>query len=734
MVPRESKKGFYNSLSWHALLISLSGGLLLPSDNQASAEDLSVGNDKKYPLEEIIVTAARTGASNLQETAIAITALTSDLLKQAAISNLRDVGAIVPGLQVTSNTDFAQIYLRGVGSNNIFAGTEASVGLHQDGVYIARPSAMLGEFLDVERIEVLRGPQGTLYGRNSAGGTLNIISRRPNTEEVTAEARAGYGNYNLFTAAGYINGPISNGKLAGALSVLYLKHDGYRKNLVKSGNDIDSKDSFSVRGQILWDVSSNLSVLFRADFAHERGATYGYHTFVEPVPAPALIANANAGYFDRVTLNFPHRRERDNFGGSLQLEWQISDDWFLTSLAAYRDNYYLAQVDSDATELDLLRVFLVENQNQFSEEITVSGGFRGFDLLFGAYYFTEEIDADGTQLGLVSLGIARTPGPLVKTEAIAVFANIQYPFSERLSGEFGIRYSHDKKEFDKVDGLSILNRDGTIGVQVTNLTFPRQSRIDSVVTPKFGLNYKYSEDIFLYAVATRGFKGGGFNFTAAAMGSFKPEFIWAYEIGVKASLLDNTFILNTSAFSYDYRNLQVQAFIMPGTVDITNAASASIHGIEIETRYAVNQAFELSGQVSYLSASYDDYPGATVSGGGEINASGNWLNSAPKWSGNVGLNYQKEVGTGLLYSRLSVSWTSRIFFTADNNFVDAQASYALVDMSISYRWAEAKYEIGLWGRNILDKQYVTSTASFPAARAGRAGDPATIGLQFAIHY
>ena len=121
-------------------------------------------------------------------------------------------------------------------------------------------------------------------------------------------------------------------------------------------------------------------------------------------------------------------------------------------------------------------------------------------------------------------------------------------------------------------------------------------------------------------------------------------------------------------------------------------------------------------------------------GGGEINASGNWLNSAPKWSGNIGVNYQKKVGPGLLYSRLSVSWTSRIFFTADNNLVDAQESYALLDMSLNYSWGDDRYEVGLWGRNILDRQYVTSTASFPAARAGRAGDPATIGLQFAIRY
>lgn len=679
-------------------------------------------------LEEIKVTATRTGTSNMQETPLAVTAVDGKFIDNRVITDLRDIGPLVPGLMVGENTGAAQLYIRGVGSNNVFAGSEPSVGLYVDGVYVARPIGMLSNFLDVERIEVLRGPQGDVYGRNATGGAINIISRTPDLQTTSVRVQAGYGTYNQATLDGAVGGPLIKDKLAASVSAQYSAHDGYRENIVDGVPDVDTQQSFSIRGQLLVASSDRLRLLVRGDYTRERYIPYGYHAFLEPVAAP--LADSLFDDYSRVAHNFASTGQRDGWGTSLEIEWTLSDAWSVTSLASLRGTHYRLELDTDGTELDLIRSFLEEQQQQFSEELTLRGDLGGVQLLVGAYFFDEDNDMAGSDLRLIAAGFSRRPAPVLATKATALYANVSYVFSERLSADFGLRYSRETKDYEKHDGLFTLDT----MEKFVELSFEKETITDSVTTPKLGLNYKVSEDFFLYAKATRGFKSGGFNFTAAERGGFQPETLWAYEIGSKISLADNRIHLNSALFHYDYNDLQVQAFIVPGTADITNAASATVSGAELELRAAVTDSFELSGYIAYLDADYEDYPEAPIAGGGSVDASGNALNNAPTWSASFAAIYRQQIAAGTLFLEADLSWVTDIFFTVDNNAVETQRGYALVNMSARYEWADGRYAATLWARNIFDQHYVNGSAAFPPSRAGRAGAPATFGVRLSFRH
>ena len=262
-----------------------------------------------FVLEEIIVTATKMGDTRLQETPIAITAFTADALERTGIKDVRDLAGSTPNLVVAQNGAFAQLYIRGIGSNNVFAGSDPSTTVHMDGVYLARPAAVFNNFLDVERIEVLRGPQGTLYGRNSVGGTINIISRLPDNQ-ARAKAQATIGNYDLFRGEAYVSGPLVEDKLYGSVSLMGSKHDGYFKNVVASGNDRASEDTWGARAILRATPNEALEMVFRADYLADYGHFVGNQALLQPfrpvAGGPAdPVTEAIRGDWHTVALDSP---------------------------------------------------------------------------------------------------------------------------------------------------------------------------------------------------------------------------------------------------------------------------------------------------------------------------------------------------------------------------------------------------------------------------------------------
>ncbi len=695
----------------------------------ASAPAVSAEEDKPLLLDEIIITASKTGNSDLQKTPLAVTAFTADMIDKSAMTDIRDLEQLTPGLTISENTTLAQIYVRGVGTNSVFAGADPSTSISLDGVYIARPSASFTSFLDVERIEVVRGPQGTLYGRNSVGGNINIISKKPSLDELVYKGQVSVGDYNFKRFEGHISAPIIANKLAFSVAGQVSKHAAYRKNIARVGNDLDNEDTSMVRGQLLLKPSEKVEMIARADyFKANNFGIYGFGTLLTHSPAP--LANSIFGNTRLVAHNAPTNANKDNWGTSLEVNADLNDRWSLKSLSAYRESSYFVHLDADASDLDIVRTNIGEDQSQFSQEVNVLGKFDRGTLLLGTYYIHEDIigTVGGEGVEIVPLGISRHPEPIVNTDAWAVFGQASFDVTDKLSLIAGARYTDEKKDFEKKDGLFLR---GT-GIRVVDLSFPKETGNYSAVTPKFGINYQASDDVLLYASATRGFKSGGFNLTASIPGGYGPEKLWAYEAGIKSNLAEDRLRLNLTGFTYDYKDLQVQSTVVVASIDITNAATSTISGLELEAVAKATTDLDLFFNVAYLDAKYDQYPGAVILGGGTIDASGNRLANAPKWSGSFGGEYGHDFSWGRLFAQAQYSWKSRVFFTADNNAVETQSSFGVVNATIGAETPDGKYRLSLYGRNITDKQYVTTTGSFPLVPAGRFAPPATVGLRLTV--
>ncbi|HLF32174.1 MAG TPA: TonB-dependent receptor [Xanthomonadales bacterium] len=684
-------------------------------------------------LEEVIVTASKVGAASLQSTPISITALTSDDIERSLIANQRDLTQFVPNLFITENTTLAQVFIRGVGTNAVFAGADPSSTIHLDGVYVGRPAATFSNFLDVERVEVLRGPQGTLYGRNSAGGTINIISRKPG-DEVESKFQANIGNESLLQLEGYISGPLSE-SLSGSFSASHSAHDGYREMILPTAqvDEIDDEDTQSFRGQLRFLTGEDTEILLRADYSQWDQTVLGYDK-VLVFPSLTPTVNSVFGDFKRLPDDGPSIYDREDWGSSLEINTGLSEHWSLKSLTAYRENDMYLQADTDNTDLPILITTIDDQSQTFSQEFNLTANFERLSLLVGAFYYDENNDSNLFLQFLVP-GTSPNYFPNVKIESWAAFGQATYSLTDRLNLIVGGRYIDEQKTFNQDFRVNLLATGNPI---VGPITFTSVLDGDDV-TPKFGLDYQLTEEVMAYGSVTKGYKSGGFNFNMTnptlpdgSQRAFGPEEIWAYEIGAKGEYLNNTLRLNAAAFIYDYTDLQVQSFIVAGVIDITNAADAEIKGVELEILARPTPRLELSAALAYLDATYSSFRQAQITGGGFIDATGNNLNSAPESSASLAAQYVFPLSSGgQIYLRGEYNWQDQVFFTADNNDIETQDSFGLVNASLGYETANGSWRVVLWGKNLSDEEYVTGTAGFPpGGRSGRPGLPLTFGLRF----
>lgn len=686
------------------------------------------GQDEQTPvvLEAVTVTATKVGESDLMRTPLSVTAFNDAYLEDMVVANIRDLVLTTPGLMISQNTDLAQIYIRGVGSNNVFAGSDPSSTIHQDGVYLARPQNSFGNFLDVERIEVLRGPQGTLYGRNSVGGTINIISKRPSLTSLEALGRLTVGNENLWRAETYVNGALTD-TVAGSLALQRSQRDPYRQNVAPTGNDVDDEDVKSARAQLLWKATDSAEVLLRGDYYEDDTQLYGGNSPIVPPTSPAPLARSIVGDPGKVALNGPSRAQREAAGTSAEVNLVLSDRWTLKSLSAYRDNSYAAISDPDGTELDINRTLLTEDQKQYSQEFNLIGSYERLQWFLGAFYFAEDVDST-IEVQARAANLSTIFAPHLDTDTWAVFGQVEYGVTDRLSLTLGGRYTDERKRWARPAGRFVTDT----STRTLDLTLLPQIGDYEEFTPRVGFEYAMTEESLLYGSVSRGFKSGGFNITSTRPGGYDPETMLAYEVGWK-SRFGGRLQMSLSAFHYDYEDLQVQAFIVPGTADITNAASAKINGSELEMLAQVTDGLRLGIGVAYLDATYDDYRSAPIGGGLTIDASGNRLNNSPEWSANASAEYVHALGSGRLRVSAEYGWKSEVFFTTSNNPREHQDGYGVGNASIGYESGSERLEVSLWARNLADEAYVTGAGTI-VNTTGRYGPPRTYGLAVTVRY
>jgi len=721
--------------------------------HSAFAQVTQAISSNSQQLEEIVVTGTKTGETKLQSTPIAITAFTAAQLDQRKIDDVRGLVEFTPGLQISDINGYAQLYIRGVGSNTVYIGSDPSTTIHMDGVYLARPLAYFSDFLDVERVEVLRGPQGTQYGRNSVGGTIDIISKKP-SETLTGEIQASVGTYDEYSLKGYVSGPIDGTPLRFSLAGVRLSHDPYFDNISTAGG-IGNQDSYGLRGQLYLELGDRFEATFRADYSNSDEAIGGASKLLQPIGVPS--DDAILGDYFKIAANSSDALRLENFGFSLDMKYQLSDIVTLKSLTAYRSLISSEYTDSDASSTDTTRAIFDLGQHQVSEELNLTADLDPVKLFGGFYYFAEN-DREPADVILPGFGVTHFQRPLLRDESYAFFVQGDYKFADQWSASIGLRWTRDSKHYAITDfwtfsGVGVTDPNiGILGPKIgTSFGFsdPFQTAANKgaqAFTPKFELDYHFTPDVMAYGSITRGFKTGGFDFgssgAAQQADGYGPEFLWSYEVGLKSQWFENRLRVNLDAFYYDYTDLQVELFTPPASAFTQNAAAASVKGIEAEIAGRPLPSLDLYANVAYLDAQYDDYPGAQAKGlAAPFDASGKYLNDAPKWSLSVGGTYTYDmVAAGDLYLGLDFHFQTTEFFSPENDGVGGvsgypakQGSFGLLNMRVGWDSEDRLWNAVMIARNLTDRQYITTAANYggPALSTviGRPGNPQTFVFQ-----
>ena len=478
-------------------------------------------------LEQVTVTADRTGERELQKIPMAVSVLSEAQLTQREVHTVADLAGLTPGLTVSQNTGFSQLTIRGIGSTAAFAGSDPSSAVYIDGVYIARPAAVLTEFLDLDRVEVLRGPQGTLYGHNAVGGALNLTTKVP-TDDVAFSTRLVVGNFQTSRAEVSASGPLLRGRIMAGASAVRAVSDGSVQDLTHPDRPLGTTDVAAARATVRVLFSHRSELLVRGDYTHGHPTPLYYAKVL--VAKPGFTID-NPPDLHEVRTSAAARGRQVHHGASAQFIWRPTPTTVVTSLSALRHFDYDLRVDSDATELNLSVVNLREMHRQLSQEVTLTGERRGITWTSGVFAFKDR-DRQPVLIELPSAGLNNTLDPEVEGSVVAAFGQANVPLGSRVGAIVGLRYSHERKTMDNAGGTAA-------GDHVVASFQYRDTISASAWTPKFGLDYQIDERTLAYVSATRGYKSGGFNSTAAvARGGFAPEWAWTYEAGIKSSPLN----------------------------------------------------------------------------------------------------------------------------------------------------------------------------------------------------
>jgi iron complex outermembrane receptor protein len=692
-------------------------------------------------LEEIVVTATKVGETQLQKTPLAVSVYSADQLNTSVVNNVKDMVSLTPNLNVSQGTASAEIYIRGIGSNNIFNGSDPDVTVQSDGVYIARAFGQLADFIDVARVEVLRGPQGTLYGRNAVGGTINIISRLP-TDEFEGRVQTTLGNFSALQTQGYVSGPLVKDLADASLSVNYITHSPQVDNLVPGAPGLSEANRGGVRGQILLKPSDSVQLITRADFNKSAEDFQSAAHLLTPY-SRAPLASSVIGDYTKAAIDWPQVNHQQIWGVSEEINAQLSEQLSVKSITAYRNSWYRLSVDVDSTEVPVIQGAQADHSKQVSQELNLVANLSRFDGVAGLYYFNEH------EISLVSSALP-PPGPNFKSAVTpdaharseAAFAQGTYHVLDTVGLTAGIRYTKERKELDQTYNRTSL----ASGAALPGFPFIADTTRDfHALTPKFGVQWQVSPDALLYASATRGFKSGGTNYAASNVAalSFAPEYIWSYESGLKSDWLGRRLRLNLTGFHYDYTDLQVQSLLGPGVTTISNAATAKVTGMELEATAKPIPQLVLTANFALLDAHYSDFKGASVPGlltpflvgsprlnaNGTFNATGNRLNAAPRQSASASGQYNWSMADGVTFLRAEYYWQSRVFYDPSNAPIMSQKPYGVTNVFVGYDDERSKWGVHLFAKNVGNTPYLVSIIANGVAPDGQAGEPRTYGAQ-----
>lgn len=737
----------------------------LPAAN-AKATDTDIG-----VLEEVTVTAQRR-EERLQDTPIAITAFSAAAIDRLGVGNVQQLAEFVPNVRfdftapISGASNAAGIFIRGVGQSDFALTTEAGVGTYVDGVYMSRSLGGVLDVLDIQRMEVLRGPQGTLFGRNTIGGAISITSAKP-TDEFSGSSELQLGSFNRFYLRDTVNLPVSD-SLKLRLTASSKQRDGYVHSILAptaagssqvprgsaipgNGSQIDygNENRQAVRLVAAYDPHSNFTADFSADYGRVRennapavlrGVTgtlangpvvFVYNTFQAPTSTLAGFPNAQYSAANFVTGNLnstystgPNGTSIDALGTALTLAWHPQTNLELKSISAYRHTKGFFNRDADGSPIDITHTSNYGyRHHQISEELQVNGSAFASRLKFaaGAYYFSETGSDPLVVEFPSSFGILYQDKADVDNRSIAGYAQGTLSLTDKLSLTAGARYTRDKKDFD-TDQYLITGTASPIvfGAPAGTLVplVPRNSHVSRTFTdtsPRVSLDFKVLYDLLVYASYSKGFKSGGFNLRYVsprpAVLPFDPEKVKTYEVGLKTEFLEHRVRVNLAGFSTDYDNMQLTVFEHLGAPVTLNAGDSRIKGAELELVATPVPGLELSYSLGYLDAKYRriNASPALVSTPEEIISTNTKLQKTPRTQHNLGVDYRiKMAASGALQLHADWRFTADTYNDAQNSVFLFQKAYGVGNASITYEPAIAKWSVRMFVDNVTDERYIVS--------------------------
>jgi len=665
-------------------------------------------------LEEIVITATRRTVS-LQDVPMAVTAITGEDLANAGVARLEDLATQIPNtfIDTSGGLRSTDVTVRGISSNPNNPGVDPAVGVFVDGVYQSRPTTLNTNLYDLQRIEVVRGPQGALYGKNTMAGAINFITLLP-TENFESDMDVGYGNYNATNAYASASGPLGGPSLLGRISVSYQKRDGDVDNLT-TGTKLDNVNGEAGRLALLWKAADFVDVILRADKSRDRTNEGAAEVFLDGQFAGTPYAAPDPSTRN-VSNNQNTIQNRDIEGASVEVDARFAAGT-LTSLTSYQHYTWYNLEDDDSTALDMLSTGIQEDQTEWAEDLRfVSKSTGPFNYLAGVYYSHQTLNTVSTAIVGPALGIYPTDvygyiNADVTTQSAAGYGQLSYDLTKRWNATFSARYSDERKEVLQSqvgDPYQVL-----LATQAPELL----SRKDDKFTPTGSITYRFTKDVNGYASVSNGFKAGGFNVFSISptdQARYAPETVTSYEMGLKSLLADDRVRLNTAIYYLDYKNLQVnQLVLVNGTPQFTtsNAATATSKGAEIELGMRVTAELGLNLSYGYCDAVFKSFPNATAQG---ANYSGYELPDAAKNTVATALDYAHPVSASLEFmARAEFTYRSGAYFQPDNTPNLYQGGYGIAGARLGLGGRDHRWGVTAWVRNLSNRTYALSRTDGP---------------------
>ncbi|MBA4761948.1 TonB-dependent receptor [Sphingomonas sp.] len=712
---------------------------------EAPAEETAATQDSG----EIVVTARRREES-LIDVPISMSVVSGDSLVKSGAADITALQDKTPNLtlQIARGSNSTLIaFSRGVGQQDPLWGFEPGVALYIDDVYVARPQGAVLDIFDVERVEVLRGPQGTLYGRNTIGGAVKYVTRRLG-DDFKASFRGSYGSYNQIDLVGQVVVPVGDTLSLGAAVAQYWR-DGFGTNLT-TGAEHYNKDVFATRLSAEFTPTDTIFVRVAGDRVLDR-SNPRHGTRLQPNGTDPIYAPTASVYDTRAGIGDDNRVETR--GLSVTGEIGLSDALTFKTITAWRDGNTDTVIDFDNTSLPTLDIPAEYSDRQFTQELQLLYEGDRLQGVFGLYYLNGRASgAFDTVLG--GLNTTTLTAGEVFTKSYAAFGDFSFDLTDTFKISAGLRYTRDEKtgtvfrrNYTGIRSPRFGNAAAVPGLIRSDYT---NSRDFEKLTPRISLSYQPNADLNLYASYGKGYKSGGFDMrgdailTPTTVNGYEPETIDSYELGLKGAFLDRTLFINAAGFFSSYKDQQVtiQVPSLAGGIAsfVDNAGKGEIYGFELETRMVPSRHFQASVVVGYTNADYKEF--FTFIGGGTtpVDVSNQRaFQNTPEWTANASFTWSNDVAGGVLAFTPSVSLRSDTqMFELATPALD-QDGYALVDASLNWTSGDGRYRLGVAARNLTDARYRVGGYNFPGALFGNSiigyyGPPRTVTGTFEIKF